>query len=108
LPDDGKEIKERYFFKSSARGDGTPEDPYTPASKQKKIKITGLRRPPRYKVNAKKNIIKYKPNTYVSINGGEIEYKSGKGVQEIAEGNVYEFWHSAEVRKPASAVQMLP
>ncbi|MCL2082510.1 MAG: WG repeat-containing protein [Oscillospiraceae bacterium] len=96
-------VKRRYFYRVPPSGDGTTANPYTAASKPKKITATSQQKTPKYKVDTKKSIIKYKANTYVSINGGVPELKLGKGELPIADGNTYEFWMAATVKKSASA-----
>ena len=62
---------------------------------------------PGYKLDTKKNIIKYKANTYVGINGGAADWKNAKGDIPYA-GEYVEMWIAATAKKPASAKWMMP
>ncbi|MCL2083085.1 MAG: hypothetical protein FWH04_07620 [Oscillospiraceae bacterium] len=102
-----KVLKTTYFVRTAAKPD-EEDGSYWPASKAKKFKASSQLKKPKYKIDLKKNIIKYKKDTYVSVNDGEAVYHADKGQLAYAAGSTYTLWQAATAKKPSSAKQILP
>jgi len=105
LPMSGnRAVRTAYFIRVAPKGDNVV---YTAASKAKKITATSQLKEPKYKIDAKKNIIKVRKGTYVSKNGETPVLYRDKADISAASGDTFELWIAATAKKPASAKQTL-
>ncbi|MCL2083114.1 MAG: C1 family peptidase [Oscillospiraceae bacterium] len=102
-----KVTKTTFFYRAAPKG--APN--YAAASKMKKIAPTSQQKPPGYKID-KKNIVKYKANTWVrtmNSSGGVLSTSLmvDKGELAATTSRRYELWMPATAKKAASAPKVL-
>jgi hypothetical protein len=100
-----KPVRTTYFIRQGAGQSGSE---FTAASKARRINVLGEQRPPKYSVNAKSGILKFRAGTYIAINGGSARIESEKGDLNLSsQTGTIELWLAATPRKPASAKQAI-
>jgi hypothetical protein len=100
-----KPVRTTYFIRQGAGQSGSE---FTAASRARRINVLGEQRPPRYSVNAKSGILKFRAGTYIAINSGSARIESEKGDLNLsAQTGMIELWLAATSRRPASAKQVI-